>query len=160
MKIETFNPVAARFFFEQAGYVVGWRLAGAVELARAERWAEDAGLIVTWEPEPSPDFSWLPEDDKGNHQVYLASIVRYERCPCCGISQAICVASCGNIFDPGGSYVRVMEAQLALEAWQYYERYALEGDATPARQFWGPAIMPHFGKYGVAAQQTKYAGRH
>lgn len=94
---------AYRFFYDNAGWIVGRRAEGALELARAERWAADNGLGFSWEPDyddcgdggttPNERFGCILRDVDGN-----------------------VLTSLWSIGDPSPEYCRVVEAELALEA--------------------------------------------
>lgn len=97
-----------RFFFENAGYVVGQRAVCALSLARAEQHAWDNDWQCSWEWDDCPDLSWMSEEElKQEHEVL-----------CCVLKDGdgnVLGSLCG-ITDPDNSYRRVVEAELAAEA--------------------------------------------
>lgn len=101
-----------RFFWNNAGwsYVPAieteeqGRLRGAQELAMAERWGEDAGIEVVWEPD---DYGYVSRDDDSVEEVLAAQLAyKGKRLP---------YSLCG-IEDPDQNYRRVVGAELMLEA--------------------------------------------
>jgi hypothetical protein len=97
-----------RFFFANAGYIVGQRAQGALSLARAEQHATDNDWSAAWEWDECPDLSWLSERElKQDHEVL-----------CCVLKDGdgnVLASLCG-ITDPDSNYRRVVEAELASEA--------------------------------------------
>ena len=119
---------AFQFFSKNAGGIVGENAKGALALARAELAAKDAGLMFVWEWDSDADLSFYDiKDDRGR---FYHSRTERERdhevlwCRCvipCAEHGANCrhatqLASLSNIVDPDQSYMRVVEAELALEA--------------------------------------------
>ena len=103
-----------RFFLDNAGGIVGERARYAMMLARAEMHAEAADWYVLWEPDESPDLSWLePGQEVG--EVLCAVLVRMPQSSNDGNLSSVLASLCG-IVDPDSSYRRVVEAELALEA--------------------------------------------
>jgi hypothetical protein len=101
-----------RFFQRHGGGVVGHAMEGGLDLARAERYAQQHGWTVTWEDDPDADWSWLdqPGFEKERdrpHEVYFA-VLRD--------AKGKVLASLGGIFDPDEKYMRVVASELALEA--------------------------------------------
>jgi hypothetical protein len=114
-----------RFFLENAGYASPpGRSVCALELARAEQWAEQEGIEFRLEDEPDPDDSFVETWplryrqawDKENHSCY--SVICYRPCPEHGrdCKHKEVLASLGEIFDPTDDYLRVVRAELASEA--------------------------------------------
>lgn len=112
---------AFRFFLDHAGYVVGQRALGALELARAERALKRSSLRVRWESDPDAwyhvrDCEGL--DPKADHEVEIASIVL----PCSehssGCKHDNTLDSLGGIIDADSKYRRLIEAEPALNAFQ------------------------------------------
>lgn len=118
---------AERFFYEQAGYAYDpktetpeqGRLNGARELARAERYAKDAGWHAEWTHDPT----WNGET--------LCSHVGAEKCTPREVldcvlydARGVTIASLGAIGDPSRDYARVVEAELASEALAHIESLA------------------------------------
>lgn len=105
------NPVdkslrrAVNFFREHAGYVVGRKMAGALDLARAERWAASEGVIFEWSADDDADLSWMTEKERDEPHEVL----------CCMASLDGARASLCGIVDPDRNYQRVIEAELASE---------------------------------------------
>lgn len=129
----TIDPLRAhlverfRFFLANAGYVVGRRAQGALELARAEARAEDEGLSFVWEADEDGYWSAVHDGDiksGGNDEMLWCRCVlpcaicaRHagtndpDKCP-----HAQILASLYSIINPDRDYRRVVEAELALEA--------------------------------------------
>jgi hypothetical protein len=97
---------AFRFFHENAGYVVGRRAVCALALARAELRAKDEGLTVRWEDEQE---AW--DGDCEAPPIIVCAIVQTAE-------GTMLPASLGMIGLNSwrDTYVRVVEAQLFLEA--------------------------------------------
>ena len=122
MKIGVFTW---RFFLENAGYATPpGRAVCALELARAERWAEQEGIEFRLEDDPDADASfvetWPVRDQeawrKQTHACYC--MICYKPCPEHGwdCKHKEVLASLGGIFDPTDDYLRIVRAELALEA--------------------------------------------
>jgi hypothetical protein len=97
-----------RFFFEFAGYCVGFRAQGALALAKAERHADDHEWTASWEWDEDADLSWMSEDERQREHEIL----------CCLLKDAdgnVLASLCG-ITDADSNYRRVIVAELALEA--------------------------------------------
>lgn len=115
---------AYQFFFKHAGYVVGRRAEGALDMACAERAARDAGIVFVWAPDDDADASfvetWDPKQQKEWHaSEHYAEWCRVVRpCPEHGADcrHAETLASLSGIWDADATYRRVVEAELALEA--------------------------------------------
>jgi len=90
------------FFKEHAGYVVGRRAAGALDLARAEDYASAHGWYTTWEPDADGDPS---SPDVREIEVAVLHDEDGE-----------VLAALGGIEDADHNYRRVVEAELAQEA--------------------------------------------
>ena len=126
------------FFKEHAGYVVGERAVCAIRLARAEAFAETHGVEFKWEWDndcQDPDF----QPAKGNEML-----------------GCVCMDADGNVLGslwgievsspsfiqgvPRDPYLRVIQAELALEARAEFEkRFQAEADALAERATWaGP----------------------
>jgi hypothetical protein len=119
-----------RFFHKHAGGVVGEAAVGALNLARAEKWAEDNGLAVHWEDEEDMDVTWMDQRQlerlaRGIDFMLFAVLtteeVVEEREGLQGIpSHAPVYGSIGGVhLGPDGindPYARVVAAELALEA--------------------------------------------
>lgn len=121
MSALTIDRDAYRFFRANAGYVVGRRAEGALNLARAESKlraqleAADPIYRVRWEEDDSPlEMGDIPADDwrpyVEAHGVMGCVIER--RCSCCGKWET--VASLWGIVG-GSDYHRLIEAELASE---------------------------------------------
>ena len=99
-----------RFFHENAGYIVGQKAMGALQLAKAERDLFDCyGWSWQTEPDYSPDLSWMSDEERRQeHEVIGLVLVdpdgkpRYEH-------------SLWGIVDPTNDYLRVEAANLAFE---------------------------------------------
>lgn len=99
---------AYRFFFEHAGYVVGHRAEGALQLARAEAFADDNGWVASWEWDDCPDLSWMSEAERAEPHEVLCCLLRD--------ADGNVLASLCGIVDPDNAYRRVVVAELSLEA--------------------------------------------
>lgn len=99
---------AYRFFFANAGYIVGERARCALTLARAEQYAHHNDWNTEWEWDEFPDLSWMSErEQKEDHEVLV-----------CVLKDAdgnVLASLCG-IVDADNAYRRVIEAELAAEA--------------------------------------------
>lgn len=97
-----------QFFFREAGYVVGERAKGAIALARAESYADDRGWSFNWREDNDADWSWMSEREKERpHEVYACELRD---------ADGRVLESLWSIFDPNVTYMRVIQAELALEA--------------------------------------------
>ncbi len=116
---------AFRFFIENAGYSTPPGAAVcALALAKAEQWANDNGVEFRTEGDPDADASFvetwtLKEQEEWNsidHDCY--SVVCYRPCLDHGwdCKHREVLASLSGIFDPTDAYLRVVRAELALEA--------------------------------------------
>jgi hypothetical protein len=97
-----------RFFFENAGYIVGHRAECALALARAERRARDNNWAAEWVADDDADLSWMTEDERQQPHEVLGCVLRD--------ADGNVLASLWGITDPDSSYQRVVEAELAAEA--------------------------------------------
>lgn len=102
------------FFREHAGYCVGRRILGAMELADAEIAAEQARIRFEWHWDDDADWSWMDQEcfakaklREQEHEVFYCLALD---------DDGECLASLGSIFDPSNEYRRVIEAELAQEA--------------------------------------------
>jgi hypothetical protein len=122
MKIRVFTYC---FFLENAGYATPpGRAVCALELARAEQWAEQEGIEFRLEDDPDADASFVETWPlryqkvwkKQSHSCY--SVICYRPCPDHGwdCKHKEVLASLGGIFDPTDDDLRVVRAELALEA--------------------------------------------
>lgn len=108
------TPLPRYRFFRRQGYAAAY----ARELARAECWADLNGYGVRWEGEDNPDTSWCDDCNarKSGHSHEIT----------CAIMTApggeTVVASLGNIVDADAVYTRVVEAELAIEAYANWRR--------------------------------------
>lgn len=102
-----------RFFVANAGYVVGERALGALRLARAEQYAQANGWEVEWSDDLDGCIgcdcksSVCPCSTGESHEVYVA-VLRDE--------DGHVLASLGSVCEPDRAYMRVVGAELALEA--------------------------------------------
>lgn len=107
-----------RFFFENAGYVVGKRALGALRLMRAEQWAKENGYTWEWSHDIDPDLSFLPcncENEKDPRRCERHSR-EYEVLGCVLYNEnREHRQSLWGIVDPDWSYRRLVQAELALE---------------------------------------------
>lgn len=95
------------FFKEHAGYMVGRRAEGAVNLARAEYMVQQLNWEYEWEEDPD-GWSTLGDIDPKDVEEVLGCVLKD--------GSGDVVASLGGIIDPDRNYRRVVEAELALEA--------------------------------------------
>ena len=102
----------------------------------------DNELSFTWEPDPDADLSWLEEGEEVNEvwQVLVTNKPINPPCLCCGHrcgSNSVAVyASLGGVCDPDADYIRVIEAELALEAMDHRDAppvYAYLPDGSRAK---------------------------
>jgi hypothetical protein len=98
-----------RFFRANAGYIVGESAKGALQLAKAERWAKDVA---------SQRFEWRYDEAASDEDLTLATegvygCIVWDICPECNGAQIL--GSLWGIIDPSNDYRRVIEAELALE---------------------------------------------
>src|SRR4030095_15091909 len=117
------------FFKKHAGYIVGECAEVALALARAEEWALAHDVIFYWQEEEYDHGACL-----GDHEYWCSDARRraqgfaynpHETCShsvesCEAYFESdvdTCLASLGSIIDPSNDYRRVIEAELALEAW-------------------------------------------
>lgn len=125
------RPGAVRFFQENAGasHRIGedprhGRKRSARRLAVAECWADRVGAEVSWEPDIEP---YDPGDtDYQAEEVYCAVLKSANG----GVLESLC-----GIADPDRNYRRVVEAELAFEAFyapvQEIERRIQAGRGRP-----------------------------
>lgn len=99
---------AYRFFVENAGYIVGQRALCALQLARAEHHANECDWQAEWVGDDCPDLSWMTDAERAQEHEVLGCILRD--------ADGNVLASLWGITDPDSSYMRVVEAELALEA--------------------------------------------
>ena len=112
-----------QFFKAHAGYRVGYNSMDALSLARAEQWAEDRGIEFLWEGDYE-DY----ENSLGDHKYWCRDSARgiphtHEVYCCQAWLDDSIEASLGAIIEPSREYARVVEAELASEA---YERWGRE----------------------------------
>lgn len=120
-----------RFFLAHGGYIVGEHARCALELARAERWANDNGCTYTWEPDDPADLmdheywcndarrekaGYWPDGQPHRYGLHsrLAHTHDVEGCVMRDAS-GIVLASLWGIIDASPQYRRVVEAELAAE---------------------------------------------
>jgi hypothetical protein len=96
------------FFFKHAGYIVGERAKGALNLARAEQYAEERGWSFDWTWDDNADSSWMDEKERERDHEALGCILRDEN--------GEVIESLWGIFDPDENYRRVVQAELASQA--------------------------------------------
>jgi hypothetical protein len=99
---------AYRFFFDNAGYIVGHRAECALSLARAEQYARDNDWQAEWVWDDDADLSWMSDaEQREPHEVY-GCVLKDEN--------GNVLASLWGITDPDNAYMRVIEAELADES--------------------------------------------
>lgn len=75
----------------------------AIDLARAERWAEEEDIVITWEFDPEP---WEPSDIEDYTPAEVLC------CLACLDGES---SSLGGIADPDKDYQRLIAAELCLD---------------------------------------------
>ena len=110
---------AVKFFYDNAGWSHDparetseqGRVRCAEALARAEARRKDEGAWVTWETDDIPFDDDVHESDEYG---YIAILWRYDAVA----DRPVALESLGAVdAEPGHPYRRVVEAELALEAW-------------------------------------------
>ena len=102
-----------QFFRDNAGYIVGERALGALRLAQAEQHAQANSWEVEWANDLEGcigcdcESEACPCSTGESHEVYVA-VLRDEA--------GHVLASLGSICQPDRAYMRVIGAELALEA--------------------------------------------
>lgn len=99
---------AYRFFFEHAGYIVGERARCVLALARAEQYARDNDWDAEWLPDEFADLSWMSEEERAQEHMVLGCVLKD--------AEGNVLASLWGITDPTVGYMRVVMAELSLEA--------------------------------------------
>jgi hypothetical protein len=99
---------AYRFFFANAGYIVGQRAQCALSLARAEQYAQDNDWVADWVGDDDPDLSWMSAEEQRQPHEVLGCVLRD--------ANSNVLASLWGITDPDNSYMRVVAAELAAES--------------------------------------------
>jgi hypothetical protein len=99
---------AYRFFFANAGYIVGQRAVCALQLARAEQYADDNDWQTEWVDDDCPDLSWMSEQEQAQPHEVLGCVLKD--------ADGNVLASLWGITDPDAGYIRVVKAELASEA--------------------------------------------
>lgn len=122
----TLDTLAESFFYQHAGYSYDpktetkrqGRIRCAKDYARAEAYAKAAGWRVHWEDEQEPWDGDIPEPD------YLFCGLLYN-------AEGDILASLGmiGVNDPNDPYLRVVAAELALEAIPDFSLVGSEGQA-------------------------------
>ena len=96
------------FFREHASYAVGQRYRNAVALAKAEAEAEARNWSVSWEDDDD-------SDERGAEVCYL--FAQGHGPDAYGeFETGELLASVGGIVEPTSAYMRVIEAELAIDA--------------------------------------------
>jgi hypothetical protein len=104
---QTPDPKDVAFFKEHAGGRVGHAAEGAFKLAKAECVADKLGYRFDWSNDDDPDLSFMNEKERKQVREVLCVDVKS---PKGERLDSIC-----GIIDPERSYVRVVEAEMALE---------------------------------------------
>ncbi|MBK6942645.1 MAG: hypothetical protein IPH13_20910 [Planctomycetes bacterium] len=99
---------AYRFFHEHAGYCVGRRAKGALDLARAERNAANMGYTFSEEADFDADLSFMDAKEREQEHECIGMV--------CRDADGNVLASLWGIVDADANYRRVVRAELALEA--------------------------------------------
>lgn len=111
-----------QFFAQHAMSSIGRNAIRALQLAKAEIWAEAHGMAFVWE--------WDGDGDLGDHECWCKEAARFDagygRYPdpqceheilwCRAVWQGKTQASLSGIIDTDKAYGRVVEAELACEA--------------------------------------------
>lgn len=116
-----------RFFHEHAGYVVGARARGALALARAEQWAEDEGIEFLTRDDDERAYCYCDDphckyhegsEYERDHGWETIGVMAVRPCPEHGTDckHAEVLGSLWGIMEPDNTYLRVVRAELALEA--------------------------------------------
>jgi hypothetical protein len=99
---------AYRFFFANAGYIVGHRAECALDLARAEQHAHENDWQAEWVADEFADLSWMPDEEQRQpHEVYGCLLKD---------DNGNVLASLWGITDFDNAYMRVVAAELAAES--------------------------------------------
>lgn len=99
---------AYRFFFANAGYIVGKRAECALSLARAEQHANGKDWDAEWVADEFADLSWMSEEERAQEHEVLGCVLKD--------ADGNVLASLWGIADPTVGYMRVVKAELAAEA--------------------------------------------
>jgi hypothetical protein len=99
---------AYRFFFANAGYIVGQRAQCALGLARAEQHTRDNDWYAEWIDDDCPDLSWMSEEEQQQPHEVLGCVLK-------DINGNV-LASLWGITDPDSDNMRVVAAELAAES--------------------------------------------
>jgi hypothetical protein len=104
---------AWRFFYANAGYVVGRRAMGAADLARAEHHASGAGWQYDWQWDEWSAADGCQDaiscDKRGAHEHEVLTCVLKD-------ATGQVLEALGGIWDADRDLARVIEAELASEA--------------------------------------------
>lgn len=104
---------AFRFFFDQAGYVVGERALCAASLARAEAVITSSpDYRFRWEADQDADLSFMTDRER-ERDHFAEGCLLERRCGACG--QWEHVESLWGIVDADPAYRRVVQAELAAQ---------------------------------------------
>lgn len=107
---------AYRFFFANAGYIVGHRAECALNLARGEQHADENDWTADWVADDCADLSWMSDEEQRKPHEVLGCILRDPAGHVLG--------SLWGITDPDREYMRVVAAELASEAMVEEQRIA------------------------------------
>lgn len=116
--------VAERYFYANASYAVGHRVASARKLALAEELLKGLVAIgkarVTWEP---ADMEWDGDEPLPPGCLHEDLLIEYrEDCPTCGNTTWVPFSLSSIAYMPGDKYPRECEAQVALDMIEYINR--------------------------------------
>jgi len=100
--------MAYKFFRRNAGGWVGHNAENAIRLARAEAWMETMGVEYSIVPDENSDLSWMTERERQKDHEVVGVCLRhkFDELP----------YSLWNIVDADSAYLRVVVAELAMEA--------------------------------------------
>jgi hypothetical protein len=113
-----------RFFLEHAGYATPpGRAQCALNLARAEMWAEGEDLEFLEQPDDETAFCYCDDPhckyhEGSDHTWETVCVALVRPCEAHGTEcrHAECLASLSGIMEPDRAYLRVVRAELAAEA--------------------------------------------
>lgn len=98
-----------QFFMNHAGYATPpGRVVCAALLARAEVRAQEAGLTFEWVWDDDADLSLMTDREREKDHEVMGCVVH--------APEGQVLASLWGVTDPDRNYIRVVEAELALEA--------------------------------------------
>jgi hypothetical protein len=114
------------FFKNNAGYIVGQKAQCALALARSEIWLEANEYTCIWDYDYDADLGdheyWCSKAIEESYLERTEGLRHYHSHECfwCQLwdKHGHMLASLGSIIDPSTEYMRVIQAELALEAYE------------------------------------------